>query len=76
MENVNTADILDELENKLKVERIAKILIEFKYKAIVDWINRMDRKAFENRQEYNDRGDKDIDDCAIKILEVANNGTS
>ena len=76
MENVNIKNVIDELENKLKLERVAKRLIEFKYNSIVNWINRMDRKVFSDRQEYGDKTDKDIDDCAKEIMEVVNGSKS
>ena len=72
MENINITNILDKLEDKLKLKRIEKRLVEFRKDTILDWLSRMDRKIFKNRQEYNDKTDNDIEACAKKIMEVAN----
>ena len=70
MESISITNILDKLEDKLKFERVCKKLIDFRYHAIVDWINRMDKKEFSSRKEYSDKLDKDVEDCAKKIMEV------
>ena len=72
MENINITNILDKLEDKLKLKRIEKRLVEFRKDTILDWLSRMDRKIFANRQEYNDKTDNDIEVCAKEIMEVAN----
>ena len=72
MESISITNILDKLEDRLKFERVCKKLIDFRYHATVDWINRMDKKEFSSRKEYSDKTDKDINNCAKDILEVAN----
>ena len=73
MENISITNILDKLEDKLKLARIEKRLVEFRKDTILDWLSRMDRKIFANRQEYNDKTDNDIEVCAKEIMEVVNN---
>ena len=73
MENISITNILDKLEDKLKLARIEKRLVEFRKDTIIDWLGRMDRKIFKNRQEYSDKTDKDIEVCAKEIMEVVNN---
>ena len=76
MENIlpkkSITNILDKLEDEVKFEKVCKKLIDFRYHAITDWINRMDKKEFSSRKEYTDKTDRDVDNCAKEILEVAN----
>ncbi len=73
MENISITNILDKLEDKLKLARIEKRLVEFRKDTIIGWLDRMDRKVFANRQEYSDKTDKEIEICAKEIMEVVNN---
>ncbi len=66
MENISITNILDKLEDKVKLARIELKLSDFRMHTIREWINKKDRI------KYNDKVNKDIEVCAKEIMEVLN----